>query len=383
MNSLKHEQPFSRPSRSHPHDSKSYHHKDGAKGSELWTDGLICAYEFFSGKKKKSRDGLQSKNQIAQEKIVQDITRIRQSDLNNLSKTNVSSDSKLEKTTIVSTDSEDPQSSLINIEETDGNKGMVMPRESQIARKNRNVDTLHECSWVPIGWSRLLELVQMVQVDAEWTSQPIEYSDEEDTLTVADVAAPYWQRPAGPTWWCHVMAGHPRIDSWLKNSRWLHPAISTSLRNESQLISERMKHLFYEVPVRVAGGLLFELLGQTVGDPQREEDDIPIVLRSWQAQNFLVTALHVKGTVPYLNVLGIIEVQDLLVAGGSAAPKTAHELIANLASRLARWDDRLFRKYIFGQADEVELKFVNRRNNEDLTLLGIILNQEVRRLSSE
>ncbi|XP_059075128.1 uncharacterized protein LOC131063581 [Cryptomeria japonica] len=44
---------------------------------------------------------------------------------------------------------------------------------------------------------------------------------------------------------------------------------------------------------------------------------------------------------------------------------------------------RLFRKYIFGQADEVELKFVNRRNNEDLTLLGIILNQEVKRLSSQ
>lgn len=50
---------------------------------------------------------------------------------------------------------------------------------------------------------------------------------------------------------------------------------------------------------------------------------------------------------------------------------------------MARWDDRLFRKSIFGAADEVELKFVNRRNHEDLNLLGVILNQEIRRLSRQ
>lgn len=49
--------------------------------------------------------------------------------------------------------------------------------------------------------------------------------------------------------------------------------------------------------------------GQSVGDPFVEEDDIPIVLRSWQAQNFLITALHIKGTVSRVNVLGITEVQ--------------------------------------------------------------------------
>lgn len=64
-----------------------------------------------------------------------------------------------------------------------------------------------------------------------------------------------------------------------------------------------------QVPVRVAGGLLFELLGQSVGDPFVDEDDIPIVLRSWQAQNFLITALHIKGNVSRVNVLGITEVQ--------------------------------------------------------------------------
>ena len=63
------------------------------------------------------------------------------------------------------------------------------------------------------------------------------------------------------------------------------------------------------MPVRVAGGLLFELLGQSIGDPHRGEDDVPIVLRSWQAQKFLLTSLHVKGTFNHLNVLGIFEVQ--------------------------------------------------------------------------
>lgn len=43
----------------------------------------------------------------------------------------------------------------------------------------------------------------------------------------------------------------------------------------------------------------------------------------------------------------------------------------------------MFRKLIFGAADEVELKFVNRRNKEDLSLLVIILSQEIRRLSRQ
>ncbi|XP_021898407.1 uncharacterized protein LOC110815060 isoform X2 [Carica papaya] len=139
----------------------------------------------------------------------------------------------------------------------------------------------------------------------------------------------------------------------------------------------------WQVPVRVAGGLLFELLGQSVGDPFVNEDDLPIVLRSWQTQNFLVTALHVKGFASNVNVLGITEVQELLTAGGNLVPQTVHELIAQLASHLARWDDRLFRKYIFGAADEVELKFMNRRNQEDLQLFTLILNQEIRRLSTQ
>nr|GEU31729.1 magnesium transporter CorA-like family protein [Tanacetum cinerariifolium] len=222
-----------------------------------------------------------------------------------------------------------------------------------------------------------------LRVNGCWETEYREFEIDDNEVTVADIAVPYRERPVGPTWWCHVEAGHPSVHSWLSYSKWLHPAISIALRDESKLISERMKHLLYEVPVRVAGGLLFELLGQSAGDPYIEEDDIPVVLRSWQAQNFLVTALHVKGSATNVNVLGVSEVQELLAAGGSNLPQTIHEVIALLACRLARWDDRLFRKYIIGAAAEVELKFMNRRNQEDLHLFSIILNQEIRRLSSQ
>ncbi|XP_018478340.1 uncharacterized protein LOC108849290 isoform X2 [Raphanus sativus] len=233
--------------------------------------------------------------------------------------------------------------------------------------------------WRPIGWDRLSELVQTVKVDGDWSAQNVD-----GEATVAELAAPYWERPlAGPTWWCHVDASHRGVALWLREAQWLHPAVSVALRDESKLISERMKHIFYEVPVRVAGGLLFELLGQSVGDPFIEEDDIPIVLRSWQSQNFAVTALHVKGFASNISVLGITEVQEMLIAGGACIPRTIHELIAHLTCRLARWDDRLFRKYIFGAADEVELMFMNKRMYEDLNLFTIILNQEIRRLSTQ
>ncbi|CAN7138213.1 unnamed protein product [Brassica rapa subsp. narinosa] len=238
--------------------------------------------------------------------------------------------------------------------------------------------------WRAIGWDRLSELVRTVKVDGEWSVQNVDVDHEDDDTTVAELAAPYWDRPlAGPTWWCHVDASHQGVSLWLRYAQWLHPAVSVALRDESKLISERMKHIFYEVPVRVAGGLLFELLGQSAGDPFIEEDDIPIVLRSWQSQNFVVTALHVKGFASNISVLGITEVQEMLIAGGACIPRTIHELIAHLACRLARWDDRLFRKYIFGAADEVELMFMNKRMYEDLNLFTIILNQEIRRLSTQ
>ncbi|XP_010525536.1 PREDICTED: uncharacterized protein LOC104803296 isoform X2 [Tarenaya hassleriana] len=324
-------------STNHDH-RKNNGHRDALPGSDLWTDGLICAFEYVRGHRR-----------VFQWK---------------------------------------PGTRIQNAEHV-GNghqRGLGFP--DRLFQNNREEGRTGEYGversyWKQVGWERLSELVQTVQVGSGWEMHNVEPSDEEDETTVAELAAPYWERPVGPTWWCHVDARHRAIASWLSSAQWLHPAISLALRDESKLISDRMKHLLYEVPVRVAGGLLFELLGQSAGDPFIEEDDIPVVLRSWQTQNFLVTALHVKGSAPNINVLGIVEVQEMLIAGGARSPRTVHELIAHLACRLARWDDRLFRKYIFGAADEVELKFMNRRMHEDLHLFTIILNQEIRRLSTQ
>ncbi|PWA94122.1 Mg2+ transporter protein, CorA-like/Zinc transport protein ZntB [Artemisia annua] len=319
------------------------HYKETMPCNELWTDGLLCAFEYVKGPRRPIK-----------------------------SKLNTKSRSTLQANTHKTKKHDDGYSS----EPTGFTGGDVIDGAHNIEKH----DGSH---WVPIGWDRISELVKTVQINGEWEAQQFDVLDDEDERTIADLAAPYWERPAGPVWWCNVAANHSRVSSWLNNASWLHPAISIALRDESRLISERMKHLLYEVPVRVAGGLVFELLGQSVGDPYVKEDDVPVVLRSWQAQNFLITALHTKGEAPNLNVLGVIEVQELLSAGGNNIPRTIHEVIALLASRLARWDDRLFRKYIFGEADEVELKFINRRNNEDLNLFIAILNQEIRRLSQQ
>ncbi|KAK3446252.1 hypothetical protein EUGRSUZ_A01984 [Eucalyptus grandis] len=138
---------------------------------------------------------------------------------------------------------------------------------------------------VPIGWLRIHQL--------------IDFGDSEDD-----------ERPVGPTWWCHVAADHPFVQSWLSNAQWLHPAISISLRDESRLMSERTKHLLYEVPARVAGGLPFEMSG---------------------------------GSATVINILGVLEVQEPLVAGGSNIPQSIHEVLAHLAGRLPRWMTRVIR----------------------------------------
>ncbi|XP_024024340.1 uncharacterized protein LOC21393929 isoform X1 [Morus notabilis] len=357
-----------------PENHKTYSTRDVVPTSELWTDGLICAFEFIRGPKKAVASKSGSRTPSRQQ-TNGDQSRLR------VPSNGLAADTsflKLDNAKVVETASLSEVRSS-NIGSLGDDRDSPVHPSGQIHSFER-----HEGSyWVPIGWARISELVQTVQIGANWASQQFDFPDDEDDLTVADLAAPYWERPAGPVWWCHVSAGHPYVEAWLSSAQWLHPAISVALRDESRLISEKMKHLLYEVPVRVAGGLLFELLGQSAGDPYVDEDDIPIVLRSWQAQNFLITVLHLKAHVSSVNVLGITEVQELLSAGGYNAPRTVHEVIAHLACRLTRWDDRLFRKSIFGAADEIELKFMNRRNHEDLNLFSVILNQEIRKLSRQ
>ncbi|KAG5521332.1 hypothetical protein RHGRI_033775 [Rhododendron griersonianum] len=331
--------------------NKSHHIKDAMPGSELWTDGLLCAFEYIVHKKSlrsKSHSKIHSTNKTDSENIQKQVP------IHELTKASSPIENRrklMESTSLMELGDHCSTTLDDDLESRTSELGLLHSVKTHAAGSH----------WVPIGWTRISELVQTVQVDAGWVSHQFDIMDDEDDLTVADLAAPYWERPGGPRWWCHVGAGHPVVDAWLRNAQWLHPAVSIALRDESRLISDRMKHLFYEVPVRVAGGLLFELLGQSAGDPFVDEDDIPIVLRSWQAQNFLITALHVKGPASSLNVLGITEVQEQLFAGGSNSPTTVHEVIAHLATRLARWDDRFCRKSIFGEADEVELKFMDRR----------------------
>ncbi|KAE9606320.1 putative Mg2+ transporter protein, CorA-like/Zinc transport protein ZntB [Lupinus albus] len=323
------------------------------QGGGLWIDGLICAFEFIT----KSTSS-----------AVREVKKNKKNKLNSFSEPPLHVELEI--------------GDLDDLDELHCGKD-YHSSQSQTPCNVFGKEGLPRSYWRPIGWTRIAEFVQAVYSDDGWASQHRDFTDDESDVPVADVASPYWERPVGPIWWCHLDAGHPFVTTWLASSHWLHPAISIALKDESRLISERMKHLLYEVPVRVSGGLLFELLGQSAGDPLVEEDDIPIVLRAWQAQNFLVTVLHVKGSASNINVLGILEVQELLVGGGKNIPLSIHEVVAHLACRLARWDDRLFRKHIFGAADEVELMFMNRRNHEDLHLFTIILNQEIRRLSAQ
>ncbi|KAG6642211.1 uncharacterized protein LOC122276475 isoform X1 [Carya illinoinensis] len=358
-----------------PGGHKNYSNKDDNAQNDLWTDGLICAFEFVRGPKKsihsRSRSKIPSRWQVDGEVDGEDLEmQVPANGKAESSSPPIDGNKLLELNSLKELRSNETSS-------FDDYKYVQTHQSSQC----QGIERLEGSHWVPIGWARISELVKTVQVDAE-LSLP-EFESIDDDLTVADLAAPYWERPVGPTWWCHVSAGHTSVQAWLSNSQLLHPAVSLALRDESLLISDRMKHLLYEVPVRVAGGLLFELLGQSVGVPFVDEDDIPIVLRSWQAQNFLITALHLKGNVSKTNVLGITEVQELLSSGGYNAPRTVHEVIAHLACRLTRWDDRLFRKDIFGAADEIELKFMNRRNHEDMQLFSVILNHEIRKLSRQ
>ncbi|KAG5572621.1 hypothetical protein H5410_062387 [Solanum commersonii] len=165
---------------------------------------------------------------------------------------------------------------------------------------------------MPTGWARISEFSQTIQTDSQWLIQQFYLID----------------------------------DAWLSYVAWLFSIIGVALRDEGRLISENMKHLLYEVPVK--------LLGQSAGYTHVNEDDIPVIIYSWKAQNLFITILHVKGSAKDINVLVITEVQEQLLACGYM-----HH---------AQWDYILFWKLIFDAADEVELMFVKMRNKEDLSL---------------
>lgn len=214
-----------------PDSHKKNSNKDDPPRNDLWTDGLICAFEFIRGRKKpiSSRSGskIPSTQHIDGEYSMMHVPEHGQAEV---------SSQWLDKNKLNDLRSNETSS-------FDNYKYSQIHQSSQL----HDIERLDGSHWVPIGWARISELVKTVQVDTDLLLQQFESMDDESDLTVADLAAPYWERPAGPIWWCHVSADHPSVQAWLSKAGLLHPAVSLALRDESRLISERMKHLLYEV----------------------------------------------------------------------------------------------------------------------------------------
>lgn len=210
-------------------------HRDGAPGTDLWTDGLICAFELVKSHRMTYVEKPCPRIPLIQRKEENALGQVYNCPTGNAPTQILNENNFLEPSA---------QRDLNNIFNIQAN-GVSWSGDSK--DRPKHIRGSHDSHWVPIGWSRISELVQMIQSDSNWSAQQIDLAEEEDGFTVADVATPYWERPAGPTWWCHVTAGHDYITKWLSNAQWLHPAISIALRDESRLISEKMKHLLYEV----------------------------------------------------------------------------------------------------------------------------------------
>lgn len=186
---------------------------NGMPGTDLWTDGLICAFEFVRNPNLScANSSASTKGQVLR------TSTFEQQTLNKYTSSNLAP--------------------LINLKVEEGDVNV----------SSKPLRGPPESHWVPIGWGRISELVQKINSGTDMDDEAInDLIEDGDDLTVADVAAPYFERPVGPTWWCHVSAGHPAVDSWLRNVHWLHPAIRIALRAESRLMSEKMRHLLYEV----------------------------------------------------------------------------------------------------------------------------------------
>jgi hypothetical protein len=198
--------------------------RDVMPGSDVWTDGLICAFEFSPKRTPKSTPSTTTPSS------------------SNMFSTRHTVNSELSK------DGGMPErQESCNLFESSSVNRNAPSSDAQKKILPSRQDRHEDGRWIPIGWARISQLVQTVQIDGDWPTQQVGLPDDELGPTVADLAAPYWERPAGPTWWCHVAASHTSVQAWLNNAKWLHPAISLALRDESRLISERMKHLLYEV----------------------------------------------------------------------------------------------------------------------------------------
>jgi hypothetical protein len=121
-----------------PESYKTYHGRDPNPGNPLWTDGLICAFEFVRGKMRPDKSMSSS-----------EITNRLHFD-SQYSKTHVPSNGLME---AYSTRSD--ENKLSHPSSNDD-------KESSVLEANQfNVPVKHGGDhWVPIGWARISELVQ-------------------------------------------------------------------------------------------------------------------------------------------------------------------------------------------------------------------------------
>ncbi|PNY09415.1 magnesium transporter CorA-like family protein, partial [Trifolium pratense] len=144
---------------------KTYHGRDPNPGSDLWTDGLICAFEFVRGKKRPVKSRYSSK-----------VTNRLHFD-SQYSTMHVPSNGLVKASSTGPDEKKLPHPSSVNVSgdssfdaSNDDKEGEVLQADQSNAPEKHKGD-----HWVPIGWSRISELVQAVQVDAVWSSHQFEF----------------------------------------------------------------------------------------------------------------------------------------------------------------------------------------------------------------
>ncbi|KAK4360311.1 hypothetical protein RND71_019263 [Anisodus tanguticus] len=130
-----------------------HYHKDVMPGSELWTDGLICAFEFIRGHKKLGPKGLPP-NEIVNEIVKRTVRAYRVAEAPaQRTKGDCSPDST----------------------------PLVESRVQEISPADGKMERIEGSHWIPIGWARISEIGQNVQADVGWSTQQFD-------LTVADLS---------------------------------------------------------------------------------------------------------------------------------------------------------------------------------------------------
>lgn len=132
-------------------------------GADLWTDGLICAFEFVRVHQK-----VQTAQKVAREVVKKQPSSHDQNSIkNNLCETSHDQNSPSPQA-ISGRSLCEPISGM---ESRDGDNGMLDDHNSNQDYHSgyfHGRESLPRCFWMPIGWFRISELVQTVKVDDGW-----------------------------------------------------------------------------------------------------------------------------------------------------------------------------------------------------------------------